>query len=249
MAKKVNDTKIKRSEVIYYRMLIVLAALIAVIFSITYVTRTVEGSNSFALSGAPVTATVFAALCVPAIIFYTVCRVKGVNERNRVLSSGFLMTIAIWLTSVFFLYGPLSSRTAMAYIIISTALYYIYYLFNREFFVFSLYASLGAALLLSINSAGKIEHIVSAVLAFLISFVAVFAVIKGKKKPLEIKFCKMSFKVTDGTFSVYPFVVLAVVLISGAVLSFFFANTTFYSLIVLFASYLVFTIVNTVKMM
>ena len=140
MAKKVNDSKIKRSDVLYYRMLIVLAALIAVIFSITYVTRTAEGSNSFVLSGAPITAIVFAGLCVPAVIFYAVCRKKGINERNRVFSSGYLLVLTLWLTSVFALYGPLSSKAAMAYIIITVALYYIYYIFKYEFgfcFVFA----------------------------------------------------------------------------------------------------------------
>ncbi len=249
MAKKVNDSKIKRSEVLYYRMLIVLAALIAVIFSITYVTRTAEGSNSFVLSGAPVTAIVFAALCVPAVVFYAVCRTKGVNERNRVFSSGYLLALALWLTSIFALYGPLSSKAAMAYIIITAALYYIYYIFNHEFFVFSLYASLGAALLLSINSAGKIEHIISAVIALAISVAVVLAVVGDKKKPFEIKLGKNSVKITDGTFKFYPFAVLAAIIVLGSVLSFFLANAAFYSLVVLFAAYLVFTIVNTVKMM
>ena len=249
MAKKVNDSKIKRNEVLYYRMLIVLVALIAVIFSITYVTRTAEGSNSFALEGAPITAVIFAALCVPAIIFYAVCRKKGVNERNRVFSSGYLLGLLVWITSVFALYVPLSSRVAMAYIIITAALYYIYYIFKFEFFVFSLYASLGAALLLSINSAGKIEHIISAVLAVLLSVIMVCAVVADKKKPFEIKLGKKSVKITDGSFTVFPFVVLALIMVLGSVLSFFLANAAFYSLVVLFAAYLVFTIVNTVKMM
>lgn len=249
MAKKVNDSKIKRSDVLYYRMLIVLAALIAVIFSITYVTRTAEGSNSFVLTGAPITAIVFAALCVPTVIFYAVCRKKGVNERNRVFSSGYLLGLLIWITSIFALYVPLSSKAAMAYIIITAALYYIYYIFKYEFFVFSLYASLGAALLLSINSAGKIEHIISAVLAVLLSAVMVCAVVADKKKPFEIKIGKNSVKITDGSFTVYPFAVLALVIVLGSVLSFFLANAAFYSIVVLFAGYLVFTIVNTVRMM
>ena len=249
MAKKVNDSKIKRSEALYYRMLVVLVALIAVIFSITYVTRTAEGSNSFALSGAPITAIVFAALCVPAVIFYAVCRKKGVNERNRVFSSGYLLALVLWLTSIFALYVPLSSKAAMAYIIITAALYYIYYIFKREFFVFSLYASLGAALLLSINSAGKVEHIISAVLAFVISAVVVFVVGADKKKPFELKLGKKTVEITDGSFKVYPFAGLAAIIVLGSVLSFFLANAAFYSLVVLFAAYLVFTIVNTVKMM
>ncbi len=249
MAKKVNDSKIKRSEVLYYRMLIVLAALIAVIFSITYATRTAEGSNSFILTGAPIAALVFAALCLPAIVFFIVCRKKGINERNRVLSSGYLLGLALWLTSIFALYGPLSTKAAMAYIIVTAALYYIYYIFKHEFFVFSLYASIGAALLLSINSAGNIEHIISAALALVLSAAVIFAVARDKKKPLAIKLGKNDVKITDGSFKLYPFATLALVIVLGSVLSFFMANAAFYSLIVLFAAYLVFTIVNTVKMM
>ncbi|MBR3967495.1 MAG: hypothetical protein IKJ91_10530 [Clostridia bacterium] len=249
MAKKVNDSKIKRSDVLYYRMLIVLAALIAVIFSITYATRTAEGSNSFIMIGAPITAVVFAVLCVPAVIFYAVCRKKGINERNRVFSSGYLLLLTLWLTSVFALYGPLSSKAAMAYIIVTAALYYIYYIFKKEFFVLSVYASLGAALLLSINSARTVEHIISAILSVLISAAVLWAVARDKKKALTLKIGKGTVGITDGSFKLYPFAVLALVIVLGALLSFFMANVAFYSLVILFAAYLIFTIVNTVKMM
>ena len=77
MAKKKKDVKIQKSEVLYYRMLIVLAALIAVIFSITYLTRTAEDYNSFVLNISPILALVFAVLCIPAIVFYVICRKNG----------------------------------------------------------------------------------------------------------------------------------------------------------------------------
>ena len=249
MANKAKDTKIQRSEVLYYRMLVVLAALIAVIFSITYFTGTAEDYNSFLLNVAPVIAIVFAVLCIPAIIFFAVCRKRGKDEKNKVFSSGYLLSLVLWLTSIFALYGRISSKSSIAYIVVTAALYFVYYLFNREFFVFSLYAAVGAGILMMIHSSTRPEHIIAAILAVIVSIAAVLLVIGDKKKPVEIKLGKAKLKITDGTFKAYPFIVSAAILIAGAVLSFFFADMAFYSLIVLFACYLVFTIVNTVKMM
>lgn len=249
MSRKEKDTKIQRSEVLYYRMLVVLAALIAVIFSITYLTGTAEDYNNFVLNVSPVIAIVLAVLCIPAIIFFAVCKRKGKNEKNRVFSSGYLLTLALWLTSVFALYGRLSSRAVIAYIVVTAALYFVYYLFNREFFVFSLYAAVCAGILLIINSATRLEHIIAIVFAVIVSALVILLFAAGKNKPAVVKIGRYSLKITDGTFKSYPFIISAAILLIGAVLSFFIANAAFYSLIVLFACYLVFTIVNTVKMM
>lgn len=249
MAKKEKDTKIERSEVLYYRMLVVLAALIAVIFSITYLTRTAEGYNNFLLNVAPAVALVFAVLCIPALIFFFILRKKGKDERTKVLSSGYLLSLSLWLTSIFTLYGKLSSKSVIAYIVVTAALYFVYYLFNREFFVFSLYSAIGAGILLALHSSTRAEQIISAVLALIVSLGVVLLLVKDKKKPVEIRIGKSVVKITDGKFKMYPFAVSAAVIIVGAILSFFMADAAFYSLVVLFACYLVFTIVNTVKMM
>ena len=113
----------------------------------------------------------------------------------------------------------------------------------------SVYASLGATLLLSINSARTVEHIISAILAVVVSAAVLWAVARDKKKALTLKTGKGTVSITDGSFKLYPFAVLALVIVLGALLSFFMANVAFYSLVILFAAYLIFTIVNTVKMM
>ena len=249
MAKKANEVKIKRTEVLYYRMLIVLAALIAVIFSITYFTATVEGANTFKLSTAPVVALVFAILSIPAIVFFVVQRVRGKDEKCSVFSSGYLLIIALWLTSVFALYSSLTSKKLIAYIIVTAALYFVNYLFNREFFVFSLYSAIGAGLLIIINASTRPVHIACSVLVVIFSALAVALVISDKKKPFSLKIGKSKIALTDGTFKAYPFCIAAGIMLAGVILSFFSASMAFYSLVVLFACYLVFTVVNTVKMM
>lgn len=249
MAKKKKDVKIQKSEVLYYRMLIVLAALIAVIFSITYLTRTAEDYNSFVLNISPILALVFAVLCIPAIVFYAICRKNGKDGSHKVLSSGYILTLVAWLTSIFALYGRISSMTVMVYIVVTAALYFIYYLFDREFFFYSFYAAVGAAVLMAMKSSTRAEHLVFSVVAVALSTLAPLIAVRDRKKPLEIKLGKSTFQLIDGGYKAYPFLVSAAILLLGTLLSFFFADAEFYSLIVLFACYLVFTIVNTVKMM
>lgn len=242
-----KSIKIPRTEVVYYRMLITLTVLITVIFSIVSLTDTAEGYNNFLLNVAPKTAIISAIVCVPLLVFFIICKARKIDEKNWVISSSYLLLVAIWVTSVFGLYGFLSSKTSMAYIVVTAALYFVYYLFDREFFVYSLYSALGAAALLSINSASQTEHIISAVAAFVLTGVVLYFVFSKGKKPSKAgkKLAKNMVKEIKPA----PFLVSAAVLVLGTVLSFFFAGVSFYSLVVLFAVYLIFTIVNTVKMM
>ncbi len=250
MTKKENKSiKIPRSEVVYYRMLITLAVLITVIFTIVSLTDTAEGYNSFLLNIAPKTAVISAIACVPLLAFFIICKARRVDDKQWVVSSGYLLSVALWVTSVFGLYGFLSSRTSMAYIVVTAALYFVYYLFDREFFIYSLYSALGAAALVSINSASTVEHIISAVLAFVLTGAVLYFVFSKAEKPAKAKSGKKAAKRSVKGFKPAPFLVSAAVLLVGTVLSFFFAGVSFYSLVVLFAVYLIFTIVNTVKMM
>ncbi|MEE0970382.1 MAG: hypothetical protein U0M06_13505 [Clostridia bacterium] len=249
MAKKANDIKIKRTELLYYRMLVVLGALIAVIFSITYLTRTTEAENIFRLDTAPVVGLVLAVLSLPAIAYFLICRIKGKDEKLVVFSSGFLLTLALWLTSVFALYSSISSKRHIAYIIVTAALYFVYYMFSAEFFAFSLYSAVGAALLVLINSATRPMHIAYSAVVVAVSVLAIVLALLDKKKPVSLKIGKSNLKLTNGAFKVYPFCVAAGIMLAGVILSFMFASMAFYALIVLFVYYLVFTVVNTVKMM
>lgn len=243
--KKVN--KIERSEILYYRMIVVLAVLIAVIFSITYFTGTNEDYNFFASKTAPVAMIVFAVLSIPSIAIFVLRRARGVDEKYTVFSSGYLLTLLLWLTSIFAFYNILSSKKLFAYIIVSAALYFVYNLFKREFFVFSLYTAVGAGLLALINSASRIQHVIFSILLVVISAAMIMLVLR--KKAFKIKIGKNQILISDGSYKAYPFCISAGIMLAGVILSFLFVGMAFYSLVVLFVYYLILTIVNTVKMM
>ena len=249
MAKKTKELKIKRTETLYYRMLIVLAALIAVVFSITYFTGSPDESNNFTVNIAPKIALGLGVLCIPALIFFFVKRAHGADERMSVLSSSYILVLAVWLTSIYAFYTHITSIKLVAYILVTSALYFIYYLFSREFFVFSLYTAIGAGLLVLINSSLVVSHIVLSVLIALVSALAIMLVMTDRKKPVIVKIGKSKFSLTDGTFKLYPFCISAGIMLAGVILSFVFGSMAFYSLIVLFVYYLTFTVINTVKMM
>ncbi|MBQ8005177.1 MAG: hypothetical protein IJ303_02565 [Clostridia bacterium] len=243
--KNKNVNKIEKSEIQYYRMLVVLAALIAVIFSVTYLTD--WNHEAFQLKVAPISAAVLAILSIGASVLFAIKKAHGANEEYSVFSSGYLVTISLWLTSIFAFYSISASKKLMAYVIVTAALYFIYNLFSREFFVFSLYNALGAGFLVLINSATFVSHIVFSVLVVAVS--AFFVSVVLTKKAFELKLGKLSISVTDGKYKAYPFCISAGIMLAGVVLSFLYASMAFYTLIVLFVYYLIFTIVNTVKMM
>lgn len=245
MAKNIRTEKNKRTDVLYYRMLVVLAALIAVIFCITGMTRTANAKNEFTLTVAPIISIVFACLSVAALAFFIVRRVKKTDETYKILSGGFLTALMLWLTAIFALYSRISERKLIVFIVVTAALYFIYYLYSKEFFVFSLVSALGAALFAAMNSASRTEHIVLAVLTVLLAAVSTVLVLVGQKKAVKIG----KFTLFDKKFKTYPFCISSGIMIAGTILGFFMSAGTFYTLVVLFVYYLIFTVISTIKMM
>lgn len=249
MAKNEKINKAKRTDVLYYRMLIVLAALMAVVFSITYCTNTPDRANSFSLNIAPIIAIVFAVLFIPALVWFILCRVKGKNERHTVFSSGFAALLLLWVASVFGLYNHISGKKLVAYIVVSAALYFIYYLYNQEFFTFSLFNALGGVMIAMMTSATRIEHYILSGAIIAMCIACIIILLAAKKNPVEIKFGKSKLKLADKTFSIYPFCISAGLMIAGVILSFLISTASFYAAIVLFAYYLIVTVIHTVQMM
>lgn len=251
MAKKENANKIKRTDVLYYRMLIAFAVLIGVVFSITYLTNTVEKANMFVLEIAPKITLVTALLLIPTVVFFVIRRIKKSDESLKTLASGFLLLMNLWVVSVFALYNQTSTKKLFAYIVVTAALYFVYYLYSRDFFVFSLYNAIYAVLLMFIYSASFIEHIILSVLAVLASVGVVALALASKNKPITMNVGKRTkIKITKGASAqVYPLCISAGIVLAGVILSFFVAGSAFYSIIALFAYYLVFTVVKTIRMM
>ena len=247
MAKKKISNKNKRTDVLYYRMLVVFAALIAVIFSITYFTATMERYNTFTFGVVPIILVVFAVLFVAATLYFVIQRVRGTDEYNKAFSSGYLFMIVSWLLSVFALYQALTTKRLIAYVLVTAALYFIFYIYSKEFFIFSLYNVVNVVALVLMNSASL--RIILAVFLALVSAAAVLVVIKGRKAPITLKMGKGSVKLTDAPIAPLPFCISIFIVVAGAVLNFVLMGAAFYSIIALFACYLVCTVINTIRMM
>lgn len=251
MAKKQNNgkteraEKMKRTDILYYRMIAVLVALVCVTFCMTGLTRTADLKNRFTLTVAPIISLVFAVLFVASVVYFAVCRAKKLDETYVVFSSGFLSTVSLWLTAVFGLYGRIGEKKLIVFIIVTAALYFIFYLYAREFFMFSLVSALGAALFAEMYSALRLEHIIFALLSLAVGVLCVLLAVSGQKRPVKIR----NFVLFDKSMKIYPFCISSGIIIAGTVSSFIFSGGAFYSLIVLFAFYLVYTVVSTVKMM
>lgn len=249
MGKKKNINKATRSEILYYRMLILFAVLAFEIFGFFYATQTADRTDALRIYVAPIMALIFGALGICFFVLYLVRFKKGTNELYKVFSSGFATTLFLWIASAFALYFSFSEKRLIAYIVVSAAVFFIYYLYDREFFLFSLFTAIGGGLLSMLNYATVIRHYVVFALIAILCTICFVITVMGKNKKVEIKMGKSSILIFDKSYKAYPFYVSAGILLAGVILTFLLPNSLLYSLIVLFGYYLASTVVKTIQMM
>ncbi len=245
MTKNSNKAKkMEKNEITYNRMLIVFFSLFAVIFGITSSNQTAARADAMRNYIAPAIIIISLLAAVLSIVLYFVRKKKGINK-DAVLSCSFICIFFLWLTSIFTLYFFASQMRLIVYAIVTAGVYFIYCFFPVEFFSFSAFTAIGAVMLSLANSTTRVIHYVIAAAVIIYSLCGVLVALLGKNKRISLG----KLVLFDKKFKAYPFYIIAGMLIAGAVLSFFLANGLFYSLVVIFVVYMLFTVANTLKLM
>ncbi len=239
-----NSNKIEKNEITYYRMLLVFFALFAVIFGVTSVNQTAARADAMRNYLAPAIILISLLAALLSIVLWFVRKKKGTNKIST-LSCPFVCVFFLWLASIFTLYFFVSQMRLIIYAIVTAGVYFIYCFFPAEFFNFSAFTAIGAVLLSLANSSTRVAHYVIAAVVIVYSLAGVLVALVGKNKSVSVG----KLVLFDKRFKAYPFYIIAGMLIAGAVLSFFLANGLFYSLVVIFVVYMLFTVANTLKLM
>lgn len=190
----------------------------------------------------PVLIAVFALLTAGAVVLWIVRCKKGVDESKSVFSAPLLTILSGGLLAACIGYSFLSGTRLLICLIAVSALFYIYYLYSRVFFTYAAVTLAGGLLLAFFRfGAGILGMIVPAVLLAALE-VVVLMMLAGGKHPLgQIVPAEQKARL--------PFVITAAILLVGLVLGFVAPALLFYAVAILFASFLVIAIINTLQMM
>ncbi len=237
MSKKGNTVKIKRSEILYYRMLTVIVALFAVITGIQYVSKSAEPDPIFPL----ILTGCFAVLAIASVVVALILKKKNKKE-FAVLDCPFLAGLftCLALTFAMLWFNTASPRRLILYVSICALTYLVWCLFDRETFSFSVYTFIGGVVLSLLRKALLTEKIIVIIFLVLYALAAVAVTVIGRKSDVKI-----GKQVIYGkSFKAYPYYISAGIMIAGIITNQLIAGGVIYALAVLGIYYMVYTVVN-----
>lgn len=224
------------------KLVIFSTALVAVVIAIMMLKRgylsTVLAFYNYVL---PVLIPVFALTTVAAITLMVVRKHRGIDESGCVWSSSLMLILSAGLLAICLSYTTFSATRLLVSVLAFAALYYVYHLYSRAFFVYSLMTVCGGFLLSLERFFGLVGTIVLAVLVAAVIAVVLMILLAPKSA--------LGRWASVADDSRYPFYITAAILLVGLALLLLLPAWLFYAVAVLFGSYLVIAIINTLKMM
>jgi len=249
----VVKTDRRNSDLVFNRMMIVMIAAAAVIIGLLYIKRgAVSGISrlevQFVMNALPIVTIICTVLFAAALVYFILQRVRKADESTRLVTSWALlgMTSVVFFVSVF--YKTLTGMYSLAVVIAAAILYFVYCLYNRDFFWCSIVAAAGSFLLLSGRSVFPVFATASQIAAILLSLAAIvfFLIVKKNGGKLLIKDKKIAIMKRD--YQYVPLFTLAALVIAFAILTLITTSLVIYCIMALLAVYLLFGIIYTVKM-
>lgn len=189
----------------------------------------------------PVLLPVLALATAAAAVLWIVRRQKKVDERGLVLSASLITCVSAELLLVVLLYPFLSTTRLLVSLLGCALLFFIYYLYPRSFFGYSVCTVLGALALSSLRMGGGVLGLVLpvALAAILLVLLAVM---------LFAPTCRLARALGADEDDKLPLIVTTALLLAGIVVGFVMPSLIFYAVVLLAASFLVFAIIHTLRM-
>ena len=249
----------KKNDIITYRLMILFAIAVCVVGFFIYAMN-IAKNDAYKLQKIS-----FAGLIITGILFifsvvFVIYRVReSIDESDRIIQSKsvFVGAIILFLSEVaiYFTYQKwIPFMTAL--VITLTALAYIYYLYQKEFFYFSLFAALGCFILYLAGSpylSNFFKTGFKVLLAACAVFIFAFALILMKNKgKLKSRFFKFNIRILEKNLKYIGFfvsyLILALFIAGFAAVSFFSVDINFfYMLYSLIGYFIIVGIYFTVK--
>ena len=242
----------RRNEIITYRLLLILGAAVEKIGFFLYAVNVSEANfpqlRAWSFAGLIITG----ALTIFSVIFIIYKNKRNINDSETVFHSKMLLAIAIlFFLADFVIYLTYQKWVPLliAAAITLTVFVYIYYLYQREFFYFSVFSALGGFLLYLTESylmPSKLQLICKILLAVGAVFIIIFALVLKKGKG-NLKGKKINLKILDKKSKYLPFYILSVFAAGFAATSFIYPINFLYLIFALVGYYVIVGIYFTVK--
>lgn len=244
---KLNDVAVNRVMILF--------TLTVVGVVVLNILRNVVGKNEyiFVLNVLPFVQIGTALLVAAAAIWFYLCRKNNVDETYRLFKSSYVLGTAITIFVPALLYKYTHVTGAIVIMVAALVLCYVYNFYPRDFYMYSILTAVGAVLMYAAGL-GKayltlftIVKIAAGIVAIAVAIATLAVTLKVRKCNGKLEFFgkKISF---GGSFKYYPFVIGAVILLLGTIVSFVAGAATVYALCAFFAAYLVIAIIYSIKM-
>jgi len=225
----------RRNEIITYRLLILFAIAVCVvgffIFVMNISRSDTQKIESISFAGLIITGILF----ISSVVFFVYRTRQAADESDRIIQgkSTFAITLFLFLADLLVFFTHQTWIPIMtAFIITATALAYIYYLYQKEFFYFSLFSAMSCFFLYLTG----FQHLsdffrigFKVLLAVCAVFILAFALLlmKGKGQ-LKSRPFKLNIKILEKNSRYFQFFILAVFIAGFAAVSFFDVNINFF---------------------
>ena len=246
---KNNKKRNQTSELAINRLMLLFCASIAAILGMVYLNNIdMHTEAQFVVNVLPYFTIITGVLLLAAAAFFIYKKIKKQDDSKKVFSSGVLLFIAACLFGFFASFKlvkatPNALTVMIGAVIAVTAICFIYYLYNRDFFNYAVMTAVGAVLMYlgkePFNFAADTIGSVAKLLAFLMPVAVIVLLVLNKAG-------KLNFMPRDHKY--YPFFIGAGVMLGTMIVSLFAPALFIYLFLAFLAVFLVITIAYTVRM-
>lgn len=232
-----------RREVAKYRIIAFSAVLVVVVLAVMILQNSsVSTTLTFYNRVNPVLIPLFALATAGGAALWITRAKRGVDESGAVFPASMLTLLAGGLFATCVGYIFLSPTRLLICLIAAAALFYIYYLYPRTFFVYAALTLCGGLLLAFIRFGMTLAGLVVPVVLLAGLELVIFAMLFCAKG-------RLAGMVPTDFRARLPFLATAAVVLVGLVVGIVAPSMLFYAIAILFASFMVTAIVQTLRMM
>ncbi|MBQ8508383.1 MAG: hypothetical protein IJ493_00565 [Clostridia bacterium] len=247
--------KRKQSDLVVNKLMVVFLLTVAAVCGMMIAKRNIDTEASFLSYVLPVLLVISGVLFALSVVNLAMSRSRHVDESRKVITSLNLCGAA----AVFFLgcavYRLSFEATWVIFGVIGAAvLYFVYMIFRKDFFIYSLVTALGVVFvkLASFNpysTLGGLVKIAALVMTFAVPVAAIILALLLTAGKGSLTLGDKQYKLLEKGDHVYPIFIASALTLAGAVLAIAASTAAIYAIIALLVAYLAIIVAYTIKMM
>ena len=138
---KQKEILAKHKNTVKYRLLTILGLDIIAISFLTYINNESSRTYNFVFKVLPVLTIIAAALTVAAAVYLIISKVKKINTSLFPVTPAMIFSSMLTMLGVCLLYKHMTTTKLILALIVLTVLYFVYHLYSRTFFKYSLFTA------------------------------------------------------------------------------------------------------------